>query len=503
MRKITTSIVVVIIAVFMCSLAVSADGNGVMEARTNEDSIALYVRGDAVDSSASAQIGTSDAERVEGNMISDMEVSMQTLVMIDNSISIKKNDRDKIEDFLQNLISDRIINSQIAIATFDEEIRYVCDYTSEYADLKNAISNIAYNDQNTYLSDVLYDVVIRDFDDGEEAFKRVVIISDGVDSKSLGITKEELYTQLRKTSYPVYTIGCTNKNKSNNESLENMFALSRITGATDFLLDDIEDTMEIVSLLKEESSIVRYIIRPQASQMDGTTKAIRLTAGGITYETEYKMPQVLVAVEEPEKVEEEQISPAVEEPVVEPAPKSNTTIVIISAITVLIIIIIIVAIMLIKKKKNDNRFESYTGEQPVMNLASSNNVDCSSDERTVILRDNDSQTQALWGDGAIRSSAAYNIVLTDVKSPSKTYQIPIYNTVVLGRSKECDVVFDSEKSVSRKHCEIRNNGGTFYIRDLQTSNHTYLNDSMVLNEVEIISGNIIKMGNLELRFEVR
>ena len=67
----------------------------------------------------------------------------------------------------------------------------------------------------------------------------------GVDNKSIGYTKEELYAALEKMPYPIYTVGCTYK--ENNEQLKNMFALSRMTGGASWLLDDVSDYMARVS----------------------------------------------------------------------------------------------------------------------------------------------------------------------------------------------------------------------------------------------------------------
>lgn len=68
-----------------------------------------------------------------------------------------------------------------------------------------------------------------------------------------------------------------------------------------------------------------------------------------------------------------------------------------------------------------------------------------------------------------------------------------------------DIVLDYERSrtVSSRHCETSVRGGKFYIRDLQSSNGTYVNGSKILSETEIFSGNILKLGILEMKFEVR
>ena len=74
----------------------------------------------------------------------------------------------------------------------------------------------------------------------------------------------------------------------------------------------------------------------------------------------------------------------------------------------------------------------------------------------------------------------------------------------MGRKREMSgIVLDYDKSVSSKHCEISVRDGKFYIRDLQSANGTYVNGSKILAETEIYSGNILKLGRLELRFEVK
>lgn len=49
-------------------------------------------------------------------------------------------------------------------------------------------------------------------------------------------------------------------------------------------------------------------------------------------------------------------------------------------------------------------------------------------------------------------------------------------SVLVGRGKECQILFpDSSSGVSRLHCEITNQAGSLYIRDLGSSYGTYLN----------------------------
>ena len=113
--------------------------------------------------------------------------------------------------------------------------------------------------------------------------------------------------------------------------------------------------------------------------------------------------------------------------------------------------------------------------------------------------EDDDKTCMIWNE-----SESYHVILTDVESPMKSFQIPLNQSIIIGRKQGvCGIVIDYDKSVSGRHCQISVRNGKFYIADLQSSNGTYVNENKVLSEVEIYSGSIIKLGRLKLKFEVR
>jgi two-component system, cell cycle response regulator len=69
---------------------------------------------------------------------------------------------------------------------------------------------------------------------------------------------------------------------------------------------------------------------------------------------------------------------------------------------------------------------------------------------------------------------------------------------VLGRSSKCDVQIDQE-SVSRNHCRITFNGKTYTMRDLGSTNGTYVNDELI-DEINLRDGDQIKVGRTILKF---
>ncbi len=82
--------------------------------------------------------------------------------------------------------------------------------------------------------------------------------------------------------------------------------------------------------------------------------------------------------------------------------------------------------------------------------------------------------------------------------PGKTYPIEI-DSLVLGRDSGCEVqVLD--QGVSRRHSEIFRIGEMFFIRDLESRNHTFVNEKEVGEELLRI-GDHIRVGNTVLVFE--
>jgi two-component system, cell cycle response regulator len=71
-------------------------------------------------------------------------------------------------------------------------------------------------------------------------------------------------------------------------------------------------------------------------------------------------------------------------------------------------------------------------------------------------------------------------------------------SITLGRSNKCDIQIDQE-SVSRAHSKITNAGRSVRIRDLGSTNGTYVNDELV-EERTLVDGDFIKIGRTIFKF---
>jgi diguanylate cyclase (GGDEF)-like protein len=71
-------------------------------------------------------------------------------------------------------------------------------------------------------------------------------------------------------------------------------------------------------------------------------------------------------------------------------------------------------------------------------------------------------------------------------------------TIVIGRSSKADIQIDQE-AVSRNHCKIINSGKAILLRDLGSTNGTYVNDELV-DEYVLRDGDFIKIGRCIFKF---
>jgi hypothetical protein len=69
--------------------------------------------------------------------------------------------------------------------------------------------------------------------------------------------------------------------------------------------------------------------------------------------------------------------------------------------------------------------------------------------------------------------------------------------LVLGRSSGCQLVF-ADDTVSRRHAELRMVDGRWILRDLGSSNGTWVNGRQVM-EAEVAPGDRVQLGCCELR----
>jgi FHA domain/Domain of unknown function (DUF1707) len=104
----------------------------------------------------------------------------------------------------------------------------------------------------------------------------------------------------------------------------------------------------------------------------------------------------------------------------------------------------------------------------------------------------------------VRGVAWWSALEADVRAAWQRPHLPVLampageREVVLGRSRECDCVV-AEPSVSRRHAQLRHQGGRWLLRDLGSRNGTRVNGVRLLDETEVVPGDRVSFGDAGFR----
>lgn len=505
-----------LLAVSLCAHIAfgAAEAGEILSFGTEGKNIVLYVQDPGDNYEIQCQVGTSEVEKIESHPIAEEEVPIETIILLDNSLSVIDKYRPTIHRIMSELAANRMNGEQFTIALFSDQINYLVEKCTDYAEVKQIIDGITYNNQETYLTDVLYTMLTEmtkeNSTENKTTMKRIVIISDGVDNKSIGYTKEELYDALAKTPYPIFTLGCTYKN--NNEQLKNMFALSRMTGGESWLLDDVSDPMTVIRSIASLNQSLKVVVTPKDKDCDGTRKGINLIVQSgeksVSDSIEIMMP--FSTIEEtttappqttapPATTAPTTVPPTTEAPPVEEESSGGLPGALIAGGGVLLAGLIAGAVIFLKRKREEKeRFIRAEAKNSSVSPSSSNSkkhvTQIADGEETVQKR----STMFVWG-----QEAAHTLILEDVNNPIKRFEVSLDSSILVGYDEECQIRLNYEETVSGKHCRIYSSNGKIYVENLSHSNGTYMDGKKIAGSTEIYTGCVLKLGNLKMRVEIR
>jgi predicted component of type VI protein secretion system len=94
-----------------------------------------------------------------------------------------------------------------------------------------------------------------------------------------------------------------------------------------------------------------------------------------------------------------------------------------------------------------------------------------------------------------------NYVLQIVRGRSEANTLKLIDGVnSIGRHDDCLIRIRSAQ-VSRRHCELYEDGGRLMLRDLGSSNGTFVNGKRVLGQQSLKAGDVLTIGGVTLRVE--
>lgn len=554
-RKLTGAVCVfAFFCAFTCfrGMTVYASENGgaavpaaVVGTRTTDDAVYAYVRGvGSIASGTTVQIGNTLCEDVQVASVMSMGMPIKTTILFDNSQSLSKIWGSRAKELVAGLIDNHAENEEFKIATFAESLNVISDYTADYEALKSTVEGIEFLDQPSYLTDILYDFLNQERDSREANYTRLIIITDGADDNEIKYTQAELSDLMKGSGVVIHTVGV--KNSKNSERLESLFSYARLTGGTYSTAEKNTDSEGIRSAIDEDYSLLCLRLVPRADIMDGGKREAKFTLntpeGTVVLTASLQMPFADVSSMPPESVEQNR------EPVSEPEDKEElpsidlrqppkeqepgtgkkgripVIAIAVGAAAAALLIVILLAVLLVlkgKKKKTvdvviannirqeggrqtDGRhfsgMQSGGGSRDTLNRAASaaQGAPAQRGSNTVRLGAQASpgsagNTRLLQGGNNQNMARQSYIALSDIKTPQRSFRVPIDTRIVIGRESG-DIVLGFDAAVSYTHCEILKKGNLFYVNDLKSSNGTFYGNMRVHQETPVMNGGILEIG---------
>lgn len=93
-----------------------------------------------------------------------------------------------------------------------------------------------------------------------------------------------------------------------------------------------------------------------------------------------------------------------------------------------------------------------------------------------------------------------SFVVLEPESKRGTYDVPL--PIVVGRGSEARFRIQQDQ-ISRKHCEVFDRDGDVYVRDLGSTNGTFLDGEQIAASIRtpVPSGSVLRVGTIEIRID--
>jgi len=487
-KKMLILFIVTLFSISLCtSVSLAANSPVLLQGCAWEENIDVFISREFGTNDIQIEVSKQAAEVTDSGLLADKGVTIRTTILLDISTSMPQNMRPKVKEYIDYCIEKLGTNEELRIITFGNEIVVLQDFTSDRYDLSKATSKIEFNGQQSMIYDAIYNSIpdIQPIDENP-CFYRTVIITDGVDKSTTGITKEELYLKLQQNTYPVEVIAVSENGQNGSEK-----ELSALTRISEGRYVNFQSESNLEQSLLGADNIVWIRAKLPYDLLDGSTRQFNISDGINSLQFDFKVPMFNEAPSDepagskapsegvpdsqPENTEptsSEEDTPSMPVPQL-PEPESNNgTIIKVAIAGVVAAAIIIPAVILISRNKKKTKASNEKKKETTTTTVDS--------AETVVL------------------SGGTTVRLRKIDDPDKVWEVQLSEPIMVGRDEACQVCID-EGSVSRQQCVLyMADDGTVMIENKSKSNVTQVNKVKLGNPQRLNEGDQIKCGRIVL-----
>jgi Ca-activated chloride channel homolog len=201
-------------------------------------------------------------------------------IVIDNSGSMKTK-RQKVETAAVRLVKSSKRNDEVFIVNFNDEAYLDVLFTPSVAKMEEGVERI-----DSRGGTALRDAVSMSIDylraEGKKDKKILLVITDGNDTASVGISLESLVVKAEKSGVLIYAIGILGEEdrREAKKAQRAMNAITKASGGASYYPDSANDVDAVADQVANDirnQYVVAY--SPSIQALDGSYRRIQVTAG--------------------------------------------------------------------------------------------------------------------------------------------------------------------------------------------------------------------------------
>ncbi len=504
-----------------------ADGNDLyMFANQNRASFPVITPDDMILMFGNQQMPVKSVSR-----FGDSGEGVSYLFLVDVSGSLDKARIEKIRGMVKAFADLKSEKDSIAIVRMGNELTSSGFLTDAEA-IRQAADEIELTREDTNLYyGIVESLKMLKTTEGLNLKRGLVIFSDGVDDQATGITKEEADKAATDNNIPIFTVAMLKDKPSikDKEDAKLLGAFARESAGGIHFAPGIDGNTEAdvpPAVAKRLADSMILCGDLENIMVYGQKVNIKLTVRNESEEAEddITIPEsdvkIIIAEKEkaaetvePETVEE---SESTEETVVEEKKEGFLFgmplwfFLLVCAAVLLVIVLIILIVWKFSSNSLDEPDDKEGDEKTEMKSASKDYG------RTEVAAGQAGGTAALDNGGFTTvpldqalstppsaGGPGINLRLTRIgkgEDKENVYTANFVDTCVIGRSKgKSKIAFPEDKALSGAHCSLIRKNGRMYLKDVKSTNGTFLNGVPVTGEREVQQDDILLIGSYEYR----
>ncbi|RLC14689.1 MAG: hypothetical protein DRI57_14075 [Deltaproteobacteria bacterium] len=431
--------------------------------------------------------------------LKDADENVAMVLAVDTSGSMKNKQLEAIKKAIRKLISEKKVGDMAALISFNDDVFVNCDFTKDTDEFLSKLDKLKRGGSITVLFKAVYKGLEMLEREDLPRLRNLIVLSDGKD-EGVGFELNDSIEKSKKSRIPVYTLGFVSKKKADAMYLDNMERLANKTEGEYRKVDSIQDIIIAYSVIGDKILRQQLLKLEAGFDGDGYKHSLEIQYNGTSGETavgkaEFYAPLIL----KPEPPQADSGTDPKQKQELEDNSGWGISDELISGLSnkllysiALILIIALLLIFLLRKEKYTLRPTPQPTDRSPEELPERRQEAFPQDEDHFASPPPADQETA----SAPQFPAMKNPLILNISALGKAHPLAS-GTMTLGAYPDNNLVLDADV-ISGHHAEISGNGEEWMLKDLGSTNGTWVNGERISGSTMIHEGDIIRIGPFDI-----